>query len=522
MGLNLGQVDPTTIQRMLFGGAQSMLTPSPDAQQPTPQSDPSTPTSPQPGAPPQAAPPPQAQAAPTAPAPKPEAAPASQQPGYSATPPSFDEYHQAHGDVPIAAPPPAPHHGTLAKIMLGVGEALGNPLATRIGERDRSLEQANQQFEQNKPAIQYQANRAGYESDLGNMQKVAETRRANIDADVAQQNLPMQKEAEARFNELRDAWQNKLTPPDANGDHTKSFSDYAQLQLSAMPPAIARMVQPHLAGITALPQTGKGYKINMQDDQPVSVEAYGKTYLPDKSGKFDPAVSAQAVADFQAAQQAHQAKFQEGQTIANNAAERQGEAQSRGFTQAAKLQQSTQDFATQQKGREAMMPALADIRAAENNQDMINRLGSAKDHASRSALSDQLAQALAPPGSKRLSPIAIDQLYDSGSISQKAAQQLKKWLSGAGPLPDETVPEWVAAAKTLNANKVKTANDSLEDIHSTYGVKHPNAGPNGRLDTVQPSRAPTQPKGATHTGIGDQDKKKHWLDAQGNDLGLAE
>ena len=32
----------------------------------------------------------------------------------------------------------------------------------------------------------------------------------------------------------------------------------------------------------------------------------------------------------------------------------------------------------------------------------------------------------------------------------------------------------------------------------------------------------SKPAGATHTGIGHLDKKKHWLDAQGNDLGLAE
>lgn len=36
------------------------------------------------------------------------------------------------------------------------------------------------------------------------------------------------------------------------------------------------------------------------------------------------------------------------------------------------------------------------------------------------------------------------------------------------------------------------------------------------------SEAKGQPDGATHTGIGSVDKKKHWLDAQGKDLGVAE
>jgi hypothetical protein len=36
------------------------------------------------------------------------------------------------------------------------------------------------------------------------------------------------------------------------------------------------------------------------------------------------------------------------------------------------------------------------------------------------------------------------------------------------------------------------------------------------------SGAPSKPPNATHTGVGSVDKKKHWLDAQGKDLGLAE
>jgi hypothetical protein len=36
------------------------------------------------------------------------------------------------------------------------------------------------------------------------------------------------------------------------------------------------------------------------------------------------------------------------------------------------------------------------------------------------------------------------------------------------------------------------------------------------------SGAPSKPPNATHTGVGSVDKKKHWLDAQGHDLGLAE
>lgn len=325
MGLNIGQVDPQTIQKLLFGGPQSMF--APPSEGAPPQAEPSAPQRGSVAQAMQSAPPP-APAEPTAAAASPT--PQASQPGYSTTPPSFDEYHTSHGDVPLKAPAPAPKHGMLAKIMLGLGEAVGNPLATRIGESDRKLGLENQEFERNRPALQYSTNRAAYEQDIGNMQKVAETRKANIDADLAQQNLPMQKEAEIRFNELKDAWQNKAIPPE-------QFESYANVQLSAMPPAIARMVQPHIADIKTLPQTGKGYKLNMQDDLPVSVEAYGKTYQPDKSGNFPPEVPPQAVQDFKAAQQAHGTKRGEKLADEKEVAQLGGEAQGRGFAQAEKM-----------------------------------------------------------------------------------------------------------------------------------------------------------------------------------------
>lgn len=53
------------------------------------------------------------------------------------------------------------------------------------------------------------------------------------------------------------------------------------------------------------------------------------------------------------------------------------------------------------------------------------------------------------------------------------------------------------------------------DIGKRLGIQSPeNANPN--------PNAPAKPAAATHTGIGSVDKKKHWLDAQGNDLGVAE
>lgn len=46
--------------------------------------------------------------------------------------------------------------------------------------------------------------------------------------------------------------------------------------------------------------------------------------------------------------------------------------------------------------------------------------------------------------------------------------------------------------------------------------------PNYGKAPTQKTTTPTKPSGATHTGIGSIDKKKHWLDASGKDLGPAE
>lgn len=43
-----------------------------------------------------------------------------------------------------------------------------------------------------------------------------------------------------------------------------------------------------------------------------------------------------------------------------------------------------------------------------------------------------------------------------------------------------------------------------------------------KAPTSKGNAGPSKPAGATHTGVGSVDKKKHWLDASGKDLGVAE
>lgn len=58
-----------------------------------------------------------------------------------------------------------------------------------------------------------------------------------------------------------------------------------------------------------------------------------------------------------------------------------------------------------------------------------------------------------------------------------------------------------------------------EDIGKRLGIKATPASETAPPKTAAPA---AKPAAATHTGVGSVDKKKHWLDAQGNDLGLAE
>lgn len=450
MGLNIGNIDPQTIQKLLFGGPQAAMMPQPDpdpgmksggqwdsnqAPLPTP-----APTDGQPprGSVASAMPPPEAAAPPSAP-------PAPTQ------------------NAPIPQAPQPFHHGTLAKIMLGVGEALGNPLASHIGERDRARQQEVDEYTRNQPYTQAQANRTAQAQDLGNLEKIAQTHRANVEADLAQQNLPMQEAAEKHYHELEDAWVSKAVPPE-------QFDTYAQTQLAAMPPAIARMVQPHLAGIKSLPQTGKGYKLNMQDDMPVSVESYGKTYQPDVKGGFGSDVSPQAVQDFQAAQKAHQAKRGEKRAdeayVAATAAERAGTA----FT---RQQQTT--------GQQAATKHLGDIRDAQNQLDLVNQLASSKSPTDQTSLAFKALGLDLPDGVHRINETELNAIRDQGSLPDRAYRKLLNWKSGDQFAPD-ILEDIKGTAKKISESKIKASNDKLEDINRVYGYKAPGSDETGRMD----------------------------------------
>lgn len=320
-------INPAALAKM-FQGQQNPLypnQPAPDPSQPTPSPTSAPPASTAPQSP-SPAPAPQASAptpapqpgqisASLSPSPQPSAAPPSGADklfNQSSAAPSLDDWTAQHGHAPIEAPPPAvPQHGTLYKIFEGLGRAVGSPIAEQNAERDWNLKQQGIAYQRNAPVMQHTADQGAFKEAQDISHTQAQTHLENVQADVAQQNLPLQEATQKHYQQLMQTWQNKDVP---------DFDSYAQTYLQGLPPVMARMLAPHLAAIKQMPQTGKGYKINMQDDLPTSINVYGKDY-----SRNDPQLAklpggAEAIADFDRAQAAHNTKRGEKFTDESNAA----------------------------------------------------------------------------------------------------------------------------------------------------------------------------------------------------------
>lgn len=95
-----------------------------------------------------------------------------------------------------------------------------------------------------------------------------------------------------------------------------------------------------------------------------------------------------------------------------------------------------------------------------------------------------------------------DNIAESAKLLRsKIGAQEKQWDTTFKPTKDED--------KFENRFITPAAKATLDE----YSAKAP---------TSKSSAAPSKPANATHTGVGSLDKKKHWLDASGKDLGLAE
>lgn len=102
----------------------------------------------------------------------------------------------------------------------------------------------------------------------------------------------------------------------------------------------------------------------------------------------------------------------------------------------------------------------------------------------------------------------------SGVLSDSARSEVSQLIG-----PNATLKQIVSAAnilKTDMGNRHQAYQDQIADIQKRLGTQSSSS------TTPAAQGSANQPPGATHTGIGSVDKKKHWLDANGKDLGLVE
>lgn len=485
------QANQDAMKRLFQGNPQNPLygdTPPPDPSQPMPPTNAQPPASTAPQPIPQASPAPAVQPGQIGAALSPQSNPAPTPPspsdalyGKSSPAPSLEDWTQQHGHAPIEAPPPAvPEHGTLYKIFNGLGRAVGNPLATQAANRDWDLKQQNIAYQRNQPVMQHGADEAAFKGATDISHTQAQAHLENVQADVAQQNLPLQEATQKHYQQLMQTWQNKDVP---------DFDSYAQTYLSGLPPVMARMLAPHLQAIKQMPQTGKGYKINMQDDLPTSINVFGKDYSRNDPELAKLPMGKEATADFDRAAAAHQTKRGEKLSDEQTSAEFAAQSQARAFSH-----QDTME--STKKMQPAVDTALtADQRLARMEKSYTK--GVAGDQQAQLALlADHLGMTFGMQKGAKLNRGLIEE-----------AQQSQPWLAKIGAKFDQNGylsgvalgPEQMKQMLDLGYDARDQAWKGAHDASTTYGVPLP-AGAEQVEKQRQPGKKPLLQTGGEQGG----------------------
>lgn len=387
-------------------------------------------------------------------------------------------------------------------------EFLGNQMHT---------EQQQREYDANQPLLRQQAANALYAQNLGFQAKSADIAHTTQETANLAQNVPALQRQQALIDKVRTL---------------KESGKYASDQdlLNAVLPearTIPGMTQQMLNDAIASSKTlGSKYTLTRdpQTEQPIE--------LTDRQGNK---YSASNLPNDPEAKQ----MWNDATTAASGKLETEEGKEKRVAGYAADRQASAFQHADVEKGRTEATKHLGDIRNAQGQSDLINTLLTGKmSPSAQTTAVYKLVGLQQPEGSHRVMPAEVEGWKQLGGWSDRAAQWFANAKSG-DQFPPELLPDIISTAKTISQNKIKTANDNLEDVHRVYGYHVNGADPaTGRLDggksvyggDVQTPAAGggqggTQkqaPRGATHIGVGSQDKKKHYLDANGADLGLAE
>jgi hypothetical protein len=119
------------------------------------------------------------------------------------------------------------------------------------------------------------------------------------------------------------------------------------------------------------------------------------------------------------------------------------------------------------------------------------------------------------------------QNYGGGSLWQRLQGHIGKALTGES-IPSSVLTDMQDMQNIQAEGSQKKYENTLKTINQAYGSKfepvkmEPMERNTEAEAAAKTAKLSSPPQGATHIGVGSQDKKKHYLDAQGHDLGVAE
>jgi hypothetical protein len=178
--------------------------------------------------------------------------------------------------------------------------------------------------------------------------------------------------------------------------------------------------------------------------------------------------------------------------------------------------------------KELITPASAAAEKASTKYSALNsQIGNLKAQIAAARTGDELANAFAPTasilgsnaffGTHRIAPAEAQAMGPHlGSVARQFDTFFSKLTKGE--LPEDSRKEFDALVDRLATAAGNEYKDSLAVTNHVYGSDFKPMQLSGS-QPAQPAK-PTPPQGATGTALGKSDRKLHYHDAQGRDLGL--
>lgn len=360
-------------------------------------------------------------------------------------------------NAPIAQAPQPFHHGKLASVLLGLGEVLGNPLATHIGERDRQRQQEVDEYQRNLPATQYTANVGAQKTAAELAKEAAQTEEAK--SGVQRNQYEMGKEQQtAKANAISQIQQE--VESGKYGDGTALLARWRRI--AAANPHIGMTDEDIQGAISSTHPLGAKYQVQQdKNGRPeFATDREGNRLFPDAQGKFqDPELQSQWDSVSQTHQQALGEEEGKEKRVAGYAADRQAA----GFAQAQKMEgvKATND---------RVNTALDADERLSRMERSYQKAVKGDQQAMLALLTDHLGMTMGIQKGARITKDILNEAQNSQPWLQKIAARFNDngVLSGAA-----LGPEQMKQMLDLGYEARDRAYGSAHDAATTYGVPLP-------------------------------------------------